>query len=97
MNTMVWLPPMLTILGMLIVVVFTAWLNTRAVTATIDTGVAVLNGRINTLEERIVGGFKAVDVRLDGIDKRLDGIDKRMDGMHADVRELRADLKTVKR
>jgi hypothetical protein len=32
----IWLPPMLTLLGTLIVVTFTAWLSTRSVHAMID-------------------------------------------------------------
>jgi sensor domain CHASE-containing protein len=31
-----WLPPMLTLLGTLVVVVFTAWLNTRAILAQME-------------------------------------------------------------
>jgi hypothetical protein len=34
-NLKIWLPPMLTLLGTLIVVTFTAWLNTRSVHAMI--------------------------------------------------------------
>jgi hypothetical protein len=51
-----WLPPMLTLLGTLIVVVFTAWLNTRAV-------VAKFEGQ----NER----FASIDKRLDGLHENI--------------------------
>jgi hypothetical protein len=38
----IWLPPFLTLLGTLIVVVFTAWLNTRAVLGQVEKGMAEL-------------------------------------------------------
>ena len=47
-----WLPPMLTLLGTLIVVVFTAWLNARAVMA-----------KFEGQNER----FASIDKRLDGL------------------------------
>jgi len=47
-----WLPPMLMLLGTLIVVVFTAWLNTRAVMA-----------KFEAQDER----FNGFDKRLDGL------------------------------
>lgn len=52
-----WLPPMLTLLGTLIVIVFTAWLNTRVVGAKID----ALNAR-----------FEGIESRLDAINTRFD-------------------------
>jgi hypothetical protein len=44
----IWLPPMLTLLGTLIVVVFTAWLNTRAVLAQVEKGMAELRLELKT-------------------------------------------------
>jgi hypothetical protein len=79
-----WLPPMLTLLGTLIVIVFTAWLNTRVVGAKID----ALNAR-----------FDGVDKRFDGIERRFEGIERRFDAINTrfdDMRELwRAELHRV--
>lgn len=44
----IWLPPMLTLMGTLIVVVFTAWLNTRAVLAQVEKGMADLRLELKT-------------------------------------------------
>jgi predicted ATPase len=75
---------MLTLLGTLIVIVFTAWLNTRVMAAKID----ALNAR-----------FDGVDKRFDGVDKRFESIDRRLDAINTrfdDMRDLwRAELHRV--
>ncbi len=73
-----WLPPMLTLLGTLIVVTFTAWLNTRAVGAKIDT----LNGRIDGLDGRVNDFKETLGTRITDMEKtlgnRIDGLDGRV-------------------
>jgi hypothetical protein len=68
-----WLPPMLTLLGTLIVVVFTAWLNTRAVLAKFDA---------------IDGRFDGVNTRFASMDKRLDGLHEDMRELRSDMKLL---------
>ena len=90
-----WLPPMLTLLGTLIVVTPTAWLNTRAVGAKID----ALNGRIDGLDGRVndvkemLGnritdmeetlGTRIADMK-ESLGNRIDGLDGRVN----DVKEM---------
>ena len=69
-----WLPPMLTLLGTLIVVVFTAWLNTRAVMAKFD-----------AIDDR----FEDVNTRFAEVStKRLDGLHEDIRELRSDVKLL---------
>ena len=74
-----WLPPMLTLLGTLIVVTFTAWLNTRSVHATIAelrqavrADIAELRGEVtaHNAELRTEVAVKLGDLRTDLIQFR---------------------------
>lgn len=49
----VWVPPVLALFGSLIVVVITAWLNTRAVSALVDARVAELKQQMAEFELRL--------------------------------------------
>jgi hypothetical protein len=68
----IWLPPMLTLLGTLVVVIFTAWLNTRSVHAMIGELREAM--RANIAELRTEVAVKHGELRLDmqRIENKLD-------------------------
>jgi len=72
-----WLPWTVTLLGTVIVVVSTAWLNTRAVLAKFD-----------VIDERFDGRFKTIGARFDGIDNRLDRLHEDIREIRSDVKLL---------
>jgi hypothetical protein len=72
-----WLPWMVTLLGTLIVVVSTAWLNTRAVLSKFD-----------VIDNRFDGRFNTIGARFGGIDKRLDSLDEDLREIRSDVKLL---------
>lgn len=63
----IWLPPMLTLLGTLIVVVFTAWMNNRAILATI-------RGDNAELKMWVQGEINALKLDLLRIENKLDRV-----------------------
>lgn len=69
-----WLPPMLTILGTLIVVVFTAWLNTRAVLGQMEKGMAELRlelkSEISSLRLELRTELADVKSRIKALEER---------------------------
>jgi len=72
-----WLPWTVTLLGTLIVVVSTAWLNTRALMAKFD-----------AIDDGSDGRFNTIGARFDGIDKRLDGLHEDIREIRSDVKLL---------
>lgn len=70
----IWLPPMLTLLGTSIVVVFTAWLNTRAVLAQIGKEMADLRGELKgevvSLRLEMRTDFAEVKSRVKALEER---------------------------
>jgi len=60
----VWVPPILALFGILIVVVITAWLNTRAVTSMIDAQRAELKQQMAGLELRLTKQITEFEMRL---------------------------------
>jgi hypothetical protein len=62
MNSQVqlWMPAILALFGSLIVVVLTAWINTRMLSAQIET----VNSRIDALRAEVRQGFAELELRL---------------------------------
>jgi hypothetical protein len=84
----IWMPAILALFGSLLVVVFSAWLNTKAVTAHID-------GVDKKLSAQIDGIDKKLTAQIDGIDKKLTS---QIEALRAEMRqgfaELRLDFHT---
>ncbi|MGA2592995.1 MAG: hypothetical protein ABSH32_24025 [Bryobacteraceae bacterium] len=55
-----WMPAILALFGSLIVVVLTAWINTRMLSAQIET----VNSRIDALRAEVRQGFAELELRL---------------------------------
>jgi hypothetical protein len=68
-----WLPWAVTLLCTLIVVVFTAWLNTRAVMA-----------KFEAIDQR----FDGVNIRFASVEKRLDGLHEAIREIRSDAKLL---------
>jgi hypothetical protein len=60
----VWMPAILTLFGTLIVVVLTAWLNTRALSSQIESLRSELHAELKALEERIGKQLAELEPRL---------------------------------
>jgi predicted Holliday junction resolvase-like endonuclease len=60
----VWMPAVLTLFGTLIVVVLTAWLNTRALSSQIESLRSELHAELKALEERIGKQLAELEPRL---------------------------------
>lgn len=60
----VWMPPILALFGALIVVVVTAWLNTRALSAQIDALRAEMRGEIGALRAEVRGEIGALRAEM---------------------------------
>jgi DNA-binding GntR family transcriptional regulator len=61
--TQAWMPAVLSLFGTLIVVVFTAWLNSRMLSAQIDALRAEMRGEISALRAEMRQGF--AELRLE--------------------------------
>jgi hypothetical protein len=84
----IWMPTILALFGSLVVVVFSAWLNTKALSAQID-------GIDKKLSAQIDGIDKKLSAQIDGIDKKLSA---QIEALRAEMRqgfaELRLDFHT---
>ena len=74
----IWLPPMLTLLGTLITVIFAAWLNNRFVDAKIDT----VRAEISALRAEMRQGFAELRLEfhtaLSGFEHGLERVEERL-------------------
>jgi len=59
-----WMPTVLSLFGTLIVVVFTAWLNTRSLSAQIDARTDAVNSRIDALRAELKQSLAEMELRL---------------------------------
>jgi len=84
----IWMPAILALFGSLLVVVFTAWLNTKAVTAHID-------GVDRKVTAQIEGLDRKVTAQIEGLDKKVTA---QIEALRAETRqgfaELRLDFHT---
>ncbi len=64
MGAQAWMPPILALFGSLMVVSFTAWLNTPAVSAQIDALRGEMKGQIDALRAEMGQGFADLELRL---------------------------------
>jgi hypothetical protein len=84
----IWLPTILALFGSLLVVVFSAWLNTKVLSAQID-------GTDKKLTAQVDGIDKKLTAQVDGIDKKLTA---QIEALRAEMRqgfaELRLDFHT---
>ena len=67
-----WMPAILALFGSLIVVVLTAWINTRMLSAQIET----VNARIEGLRAEMKQGFAELELRLT---KQISELDHRIE------------------
>ena len=66
----IWLPPMLSMLGALIVVVFTAWINGRWITAEIKQANAEVKQQMAEMELRLVREMGEIKARIQKLEDR---------------------------
>jgi hypothetical protein len=82
--TQAWMPAVLSLFGTLIVVVFTAWLNTRAET----------RGEIGALRSELHGEIAALRSELHGeIAALRSEVQGQIAGMHGEISALRAEMR----
>lgn len=63
-QAMTWMPAILALFGSLIVMLFTAWLNTRAVIAHVDALRAEMRGEMSTLRAEVKRDIAELELRL---------------------------------
>jgi hypothetical protein len=78
-----WLPPVLSLFGTLIVVLFAAWMNTRSLSAQIDGLRSEMNAKFDALRAEMKQNMAELRLEfhtdLSGISARLDRIDYRVE------------------
>jgi CHASE1-domain containing sensor protein len=88
-NVQVWLPPMLTLLGTLIAVVFAAWVNnrmmdasSRSLEARMEANSRALEAKIEALRAEMRQGFAEIRLEfhtaLSALEHRLERVDERL-------------------
>ncbi|HEV2380976.1 MAG TPA: hypothetical protein VG206_14440 [Terriglobia bacterium] len=91
-----WMPAVLSLFGALIVVVFTAWLNTRALSAQMDALRAEVNGKMDAVRAEMNGkmdvlraemkqGFAELRLefheRLSALEARIERVEEQRPGL----------------
>lgn len=78
----VWIPVIFALFGTLVVVVFTAWLNSRMLVAKVESVRAELSGKIDALRAETNGRIDALRAEVSG----------KVDALRAEMKESMAEL-----
>lgn len=89
-NVQIWLPPMLTLLGTLIAVLFAAWLSNRAMEANNRAIEGKLEANIRSIEGKMEANIRSIEGKMEANNR---AIEAKIEALRAEMKQGFAELR----